>query len=136
MPNVKRSYKLQEFVAHSSNVNCLRIGRKSSGVLVTGGDDKKVNMWAIGKPNAILSLAGHQSPVDCVAFDNSEEVVAAGATSGTVKLWDLEEAKGAVLPFGWDAVLALLQWAVGACGRGDVGSRRGRARPKAHPASR
>mmetsp|Transcript_41595 Transcript_41595/g.98614 ORF Transcript_41595/g.98614 Transcript_41595/m.98614 type:complete len:687 (-) Transcript_41595:207-2267(-) len=93
MPNVKRSYKLQEFVAHSSNVNCLRIGRKSSGVLVTGGDDKKVNMWAIGKPNAILSLAGHQSPVDCVAFDNSEEVVAAGATSGTVKLWDLEEAK-------------------------------------------
>jgi len=23
-------------------------------VLVTGGDDKKVNMWAIGKPNCIL----------------------------------------------------------------------------------
>jgi hypothetical protein len=41
-------------VAHADAVNCLRIGRKSSGVLVTGGDDRKVNVWAIGKPNAIL----------------------------------------------------------------------------------
>jgi WD40 repeat protein len=50
----KRAYKLQEFVAHSSTVNCLKIGRKSSRVLVTGGEDHKVNLWAIGKPNAIL----------------------------------------------------------------------------------
>ena len=90
---MKRSYKLQEFTAHASSVNCLKIGRKSSGVLVTGGDDKKVNIWAIGKPNAILSLTGHQSPVTCVEFDAAEETVAAGAAGGTVKLWDLEEAK-------------------------------------------
>lgn len=44
----------EEFVAHTSNVNCLKIGRKSSRVLVTGGEDHKVNLWAIGKPNAIL----------------------------------------------------------------------------------
>ena len=41
-------------MAHASTVNCVRIGRRSSGVMVTGGDDKKVNMWAIGKPHAIL----------------------------------------------------------------------------------
>jgi len=35
-------------------VNCLKVGRKSAGVMVTGGEDKKVNMWAIGKPSAIL----------------------------------------------------------------------------------
>jgi WD40 repeat protein len=45
---------LEEFVAHSSNVNCLKIGRKTSRVLVTGGEDHKVNLWAIGKPNSIL----------------------------------------------------------------------------------
>ena len=50
----KLAYKLQEFTAHASAVNCVRVGRKSSGVMVTGGDDKKVNMWAIGKPQAIL----------------------------------------------------------------------------------
>lgn len=45
---------IEEFVAHSASVNCLKIGRKSSRVLVTGGEDHKVNLWAIGKPNAIL----------------------------------------------------------------------------------
>lgn len=89
----KRAYKLQEFVAHTSNVNCLKIGRKSSRVLVTGGEDHKVNLWAIGKPNSILSLSGHTSAVESVNFDSSEVLVAAGAASGTIKLWDLEEAK-------------------------------------------
>ncbi|GAQ80741.1 WD repeat-containing protein [Klebsormidium nitens] len=86
----KRAYKLQEFVAHSSNVNCLKIGRRSSGVLVTGGDDKKVNMWAIGKPDSIMSLTGHSSPIECVTFDLAEEIVVAGAAGGTLKIWDLE----------------------------------------------
>lgn len=54
MTTTKRAYKLQEFVAHSQTVNCLKIGRKSSRILVTGGEDHKVNLWAIGKPNAIL----------------------------------------------------------------------------------
>ncbi|KAI4384317.1 hypothetical protein MLD38_002488 [Melastoma candidum] len=89
----KRAYKLQEFVAHSAAVNCLKIGRKSSRVLVTGGEDHKVNLWAIGKPNAIVSLSGHSSGIDSVGFDSSEVLVAAGAASGTIKLWDLEEAK-------------------------------------------
>ncbi|XP_078176479.1 transducin/WD40 repeat-like superfamily protein isoform X2 [Carex rostrata] len=91
--NTKRAYKLQEFVAHSSNVNCLKIGRKTSRVLVTGGEDHKVNLWAIGKPNSILSLSGHTSAIESVSFDSSEVFVAAGAASGTIKLWDLEEAK-------------------------------------------
>ena len=51
---------IEEFVAHSSTVNCLKIGRKSSRVLVTGGEDHKVNLWAIGKPNAIL-VCSHYS---------------------------------------------------------------------------
>lgn len=89
----KRAYKLQEFVAHNSAVNCLKIGRKSSRVLITGGEDHKVNLWSIGKPNAILSLSGHTSAIESVSFDSSEVLVAAGAASGTVKLWDLEEAK-------------------------------------------
>ncbi|XP_020878152.1 uncharacterized protein LOC9307403 isoform X2 [Arabidopsis lyrata subsp. lyrata] len=99
--NTKRAYKLQEFVAHSAAVNCLKIGRKSSKVLVTGGEDHKVNLWAIGKPNAILSLYGHSSGVDSVTFDASEGLLAAGAASGTTKLWDLEEAKDTNLKI-WD----------------------------------
>ena len=39
------------------------------------------------------SLSGHISAVESVSFDSSEVLVAAGAASGSIKLWDLEEAK-------------------------------------------
>ena len=89
----KRGFRLQEFAAHSTNVNCAYFGRKYSGVLVTGGEDRKINMWAVGKPHALLSLSGHQSAVESVMFDKSEESVLAGAAGGTVKMWDLEQAR-------------------------------------------
>ncbi|XP_022091936.1 LOW QUALITY PROTEIN: katanin p80 WD40 repeat-containing subunit B1-like [Acanthaster planci] len=89
----KRSWKLQEFVAHGANVNCLALGQQSGRVMVTGGDDKKVNMWAVDKPNCIMSLSGHTSPVECVRFNSNEELVAAGSQSGSLKIWDLEAAK-------------------------------------------
>jgi katanin p80 WD40 repeat-containing subunit B1 len=44
----------EDFMAHGSNVNCLALGHKSGRVLVTGGDDKKVNLWAVGKHNCIM----------------------------------------------------------------------------------
>ncbi|KAH9748523.1 Katanin p80 WD40 repeat-containing subunit B1 [Citrus sinensis] len=89
----KRGYKLQEFVAHSANVNCISIGKKACRFLITGGDDQKVNLWAIGKPTALMSLCGLSSPVDSVAFDSAEVLVLAGASTGVIKLWDLEESK-------------------------------------------
>jgi len=93
MGSNKRAWELQEFVAHSADVTCLAIGPASGRVMVTGGLDKKVNMWAIGKPNVILSLSGHNSPIECVQFNGTEELVCAGSQSGTLKIWDLEAAK-------------------------------------------
>ncbi|XP_057963211.1 katanin p80 WD40 repeat-containing subunit B1 homolog KTN80.2-like isoform X2 [Malania oleifera] len=89
----KRGYKLQEFAAHSSGVNCLNIGKKACRLLVTGGDDHKVNLWAIGKPTSLMSLCGHASPVESVTFDLADVLVLAGASTGAMKLWDLEETK-------------------------------------------
>ncbi|KAK7319632.1 hypothetical protein RJT34_04355 [Clitoria ternatea] len=89
----KPGYKLQEFVAHSGNVKCMKIGRKACRLLITGGDDYNVNLWTIGKPTSLMSLCGHTSPVESVAFDSAEVLVLAGASSGAIKLWDLEEAK-------------------------------------------
>ncbi|XP_041455227.1 katanin p80 WD40 repeat-containing subunit B1 [Lytechinus variegatus] len=90
----KRAWKLQELVAHSGNVNCLALGPRSGRVMVTGGDDKKVNLWAVGKQNCIISLSGHTSSVESVKFNDSEELVVAGSQSGTMKIYDLEKAKG------------------------------------------
>lgn len=91
--SLKKACKLQDFVAHSSNVTCLALGHKSGHVLVTGGDDKKVNLWAIGKPNCIMSLSGHTASIHCVRFGHTENQVCAGSSAGALKLWDLEAAR-------------------------------------------
>ncbi|KAK8453808.1 hypothetical protein SEVIR_5G344400v4 [Setaria viridis] len=89
----KRGYRLQEFVAHDADVRSLAIGKKSSRVFITGGNDRKVNLWAIGKQTPLLSLSGHTSAVETVQFDSAEVLVLAGSSNGSIKLWDLEEAK-------------------------------------------
>src|SRR5688572_19041326 len=81
-------YKLHEFPAHSAHVNAARLGHKSGRVLVTGGGDKKVNLWAVGKPNCIMSLSGHSTPITCVQFSINEEHVCAGSQAGALKIWD------------------------------------------------
>ncbi|KAJ3147684.1 Katanin p80 WD40 repeat-containing subunit B1 [Geranomyces michiganensis] len=93
MNNDSRASKIHDFVAHDAAATCLKIGGKSARVMVTGGEDRKVNLWAVGKTTPILSLAGHASAIECVTLDWPEEIVVAGSASGTLKLWDLEQAK-------------------------------------------
>ena len=45
---------IEEFVGHTANVNCLSMGKKTCRLLITGGDDHKVNVWAIGKPTSLM----------------------------------------------------------------------------------
>ncbi|CAL1273367.1 unnamed protein product [Larinioides sclopetarius] len=87
------SVRWEEFVAHGGCVTCLALGRKSGRVMVTGGEDKKVNLWAVGKSNCIMSLSGHTSPIECVKFGQCEDIVCAGSSNGALKIWDLEAAK-------------------------------------------
>lgn len=89
----KTSWRLQEIVAHSSNVSSVTLGKSSGRLLATGGEDCRVNIWAISKPNCIMSLTGHNNPVECVQFNSSEEQVVAGSQSGSLRVWDLEAAK-------------------------------------------
>ena len=83
------THLLGEFVAHSQKVNCLELGRNSGQVLVTGGEDKRVNLWRVGRSGNILSMPGHQSAVESVRFDTKEQTVAAGSKGGSIKLFDL-----------------------------------------------
>ncbi|XP_007902854.1 katanin p80 WD40 repeat-containing subunit B1 isoform X2 [Callorhinchus milii] len=89
----KIAWKLQEFVAHASNVTCLVLGKHSGRLLATGGDDCRVNLWSVSKPNCIMSLTGHNTPVECIQFKDTEELVVAGSQSGSLRIWDLEAAK-------------------------------------------
>ncbi|XP_057328062.1 katanin p80 WD40 repeat-containing subunit B1-like isoform X2 [Microplitis mediator] len=91
--STQKSWKLEDFTAHNSNVKCLALGHKSGRVLVTGGDDKQVNLWAVGKPDCIISLSGHTTAIECVRFGQAEDTVCSGSHSGALKIWDLNRTK-------------------------------------------
>ncbi|XP_025415743.1 katanin p80 WD40 repeat-containing subunit B1 isoform X2 [Sipha flava] len=91
-PN-KHIRKLQEFTAHNANVTCLALGQKSGLVLATGGADNKVNLWKVDSETCFMSLCGHVTPIECVQFDASEYLVAAGSQTGGLKVWDLTKGK-------------------------------------------
>ena len=95
-PSGGRAYPMQEFVAHSGPVRVARLGTKSGQVLATGGEDKRVNVWKIGRTSALMSLSGHSSAIDALTFDRTEETLVAGCSGGSLKIWSLEAQK--VLP--------------------------------------
>jgi WD40 repeat protein len=78
-----------EYVAHSSEVTCLDIGPHSGAVVATGGADKRVNVWKVGRASSIWSLAGNSSAIEAVCFGPIEEHLASGSSGGAVKLYDL-----------------------------------------------
>uniref|UniRef100_A0A8C5YDW5 Uncharacterized protein n=1 Tax=Microcebus murinus TaxID=30608 RepID=A0A8C5YDW5_MICMU len=86
----KTAWKLQEIVAHAGNVSSLVLGKASGRLLATGGDDCRANLWSISKPNCIMSLTGHTSPVESVRLNTPEELIVDGSQSGSSRVWDLE----------------------------------------------
>ncbi|NXC50726.1 KTNB1 protein, partial [Penelope pileata] len=91
--STKTAWKLQEIKAHSSNVSSLVLGKSSGRLLATGGDDCRVNVWSVNKPNCIMSLTGHTTPIESLQINTNEELIVAGSQSGSIRVWDLEAAK-------------------------------------------
>ncbi|NXI66294.1 KTNB1 protein, partial [Anseranas semipalmata] len=83
----------EEITAHSSNVSSLVLGKSSGRLLATGGDDCRVNIWSVNKPNCIMSLTGHTTPIESLQINTNEELIVAGSQSGSIRVWDLEAAK-------------------------------------------
>lgn len=106
----KSSWKLCEFVAHSSTVNCLALSPSNGRTLATGGDDRRVNLWMVGQPNALMSISGITSPVQSVTFNNTENWIGAGSKSGVIKVFDLEENKAVRSISGHKAAICSLDF--------------------------
>ncbi|KAL5220377.1 hypothetical protein ABZP36_025090 [Zizania latifolia] len=85
----KRGYRFQEFVAHDAEVRSLSIGKKSSRVFITGGSDRKVNLWAIGKQTPLL-IAAESITYTPIVFPYAITTMLLSSADRTVKFWDLE----------------------------------------------
>lgn len=97
-------------------MTCLDLG-ETGRVLVTGGQDRNVNLWAIGSdqcfnvsicysmlcpslqpilPNSLhsQSLPGHNGQIDCVKFAYNDNFVYSADEHGIIKRWDLNGGSG------------------------------------------
>uniref|UniRef100_A0A1Q3EYM6 Katanin p80 WD40 repeat-containing subunit B1 n=1 Tax=Culex tarsalis TaxID=7177 RepID=A0A1Q3EYM6_CULTA len=84
----KTPSKIYDITAHNSKVTCLDIG-ETGRVLVTGGQDRNVNLWTFGSKECFMTLTGHNAPVDCVKFAYSDDFVYSADDTGVIKRWDL-----------------------------------------------
>ncbi|XP_059222177.1 katanin p80 WD40 repeat-containing subunit B1 isoform X2 [Stomoxys calcitrans] len=84
----KLTERIYEIKAHNGNVTCLDVG-ETGRVLVTGGNDRNVNLWAIGQTECFMSLTGHNRPIDCVRFAYNDDFVYSADDIGIIRRWDL-----------------------------------------------
>lgn len=92
-------FDLDEIQAHSQKVTSLDIG-ETGRVLVTGGQDRNVNLWAFGNEKCFMSLPGHNGQVDCVKFTSGDDLVYSADENGIIKRWDLNTQPGCVTFYG------------------------------------
>lgn len=88
-----------EIKAHTQKVTALDIG-ETGRVLVTGGQDRNVNLWAFGNEKCFMSLSGHNGQVDCVKFANGDDLVYSADENGIIKRWDLNAQQGCATFYG------------------------------------
>ena len=70
----------------------------SAKVVTFVSKEKKKKNWNPNSPTkfhffGFQSLSGHTTPIECVRFGHTEELVCAGSASGALKIWDLEAAR-------------------------------------------
>ena len=60
--------------------------------LLTGGDDKTLNLWNLGQPGESRVLAGHTAQVYSVAWSADGKQITTGAADKTLRQWDAAKA--------------------------------------------
>ncbi|KAL5277776.1 KATNB1 family protein [Megaselia abdita] len=84
----KLTSKIYDIKAHEDKVKCLDLG-ETGRVLVTGGVDRNVNLWAIGNDKCSMSLTGHNGKIECVKFAYTDDFVYSADDIGIIRRWDL-----------------------------------------------
>mmetsp|Transcript_11392 Transcript_11392/g.20712 ORF Transcript_11392/g.20712 Transcript_11392/m.20712 type:complete len:900 (+) Transcript_11392:327-3026(+) len=82
---------------HSSAVRCLRFSRgiSAGSVFATGGDDKKVNLWRVGRAGSgpVTTMGGNASPVVSLCFSPTSEQLLSASEGGSLKIFDIAEGR-------------------------------------------
>mmetsp|Transcript_18047 Transcript_18047/g.36710 ORF Transcript_18047/g.36710 Transcript_18047/m.36710 type:complete len:871 (+) Transcript_18047:174-2786(+) len=86
-----------QVLGHNSTIRTLRFSRglSAGSVFATGGDDKKVNLWRVGRSASgpVTSMGGNASPVVSLCFSPSSEQLLSASEGGSLKIFDIAEGR-------------------------------------------
>lgn len=77
---------------HQGKVEALQFSADGNYV-VTGGNDKLVNLWDIESGKLLHSLAGHQQRVTQARFVDNDQLIVSTSMDGTIRLWNAKSGK-------------------------------------------
>lgn len=83
---------LRTLKGHRGAVNSVAFDPQS-GMLASGGDDRKVKLWEARSGKLLRTLEGHTNVIWSVAFDPRGETLASGGYDDSVKLWKARSGK-------------------------------------------
>lgn len=61
-----------------------------TNLVAVGYDDNTIKFWEMGSNSLVMTLDGHDSPVNFVSFSPDGSKLASGSCDGSIKLWNKE----------------------------------------------
>jgi WD40 repeat protein len=65
-------------------------------MIVTGGEEKRVEVWDVKSNKVVKTLAGNLRGVPSVAFSPDDRLIASAGHGGDISIWDVENAQRVV----------------------------------------
>eukprot|EP00520_Triparma_pacifica_P001037 CAMPEP_0118653624 /NCGR_PEP_ID=MMETSP0785-20121206/11926_1 /TAXON_ID=91992 /ORGANISM="Bolidomonas pacifica, Strain CCMP 1866" /LENGTH=544 /DNA_ID=CAMNT_0006546171 /DNA_START=88 /DNA_END=1718 /DNA_ORIENTATION=- len=80
---------------HGKAIRCLKFSRgvAAGSVFATGGDDKMVKLFRVGRANPVNSMSGNASSVVGLSFSPNEQQLLSASEGGSLKIFDLAEGR-------------------------------------------
>jgi len=79
----------QRVIPWSGSESAAALALSSAGQLMVVAADKEVLVWNARSGEKQLTLSGHSTPVNRLAFSNDDRMLASADDGGIIKLWDL-----------------------------------------------
>ncbi len=84
--------RIQTLTGHSDEVNTLAFNSPET-TLVSGSDDKTINIWKLKNRTKIRTLRGHKGIVYSVAINADGQTLVSGSGDKTIKIWNINTNK-------------------------------------------
>ncbi|XP_071148534.1 angio-associated migratory cell protein-like [Mytilus edulis] len=81
------------FKQHTDAVFTVSVDKKSSNLVVTGGQDDRGFVWSANTGEQIMECNGFKDSVTCVGFSPDGSMVAMADLSGVIRVYDVETKK-------------------------------------------